>query len=84
MSPAGRPVPKTDERPAGLALSGVSALGLGVQDGDVLTSVEGQPALSPGVVIDAVVRARGRRAPTVSGILYRGKERYVLVVEQPY
>ena len=82
--PSGKPVPAQGNRPAGIALFGVGALGLGVLDGDVLTEVEGQPARAPGQVIEAIVRARGRRADTISGVLYRGQERFVLIVEQPY
>lgn len=84
LKPSGKPVPAQGNRPAGIALFGVSALGLGVLDGDVLTEVEGRPARAPGQVIEAIVSARGRRADTISGVLYRGQERFVLVVEQPY
>jgi hypothetical protein len=84
VKPSGKFVPAHGNRPAGIALFGVGALGLGVLDGDVLTEVEGRPARAPGQVIEAVVRARGRRADTISGVLYRGQERFVLVVEQPY
>jgi hypothetical protein len=84
VQPSGTPVPPEGERPAGIALHGVGALGLGVLDGDVLTEVEGRPARAPGQVIDAILRARGRRAPTISGVLYRGQHRFTLVVEQPY
>jgi S1-C subfamily serine protease len=84
VRPSGKPVAAQGNRPAGIALFGVGALGLGVLDGDVLTEVEGQPARAPGQVIEAIVRARGRRAGTISGVLYRGQERFVLVVEQPY
>ncbi len=82
--PRGKPVPKTATRPAGLKLSGVSALGLGVLDGDVLTEAAGAPALDGGAVIEAVLRARAKQAKTISGTFYRGDERYSLVVEQPY
>lgn len=84
VRPSGKPVAAQGNRPAGIALSGVGALGLGVLDGDVLTEVEGQPARAAGQVIEAILRARGRRAATISGVLYRGQERFVLVVEQPY
>jgi hypothetical protein len=84
VRPSGKPVPAQGNRPPGIALSGVAALGLGLLDGDVLTEVEGRPARAPGQVIEAIVRARGRRADTISGVLYRGQERFVLVVEQPY
>ena len=84
VTPSGKPVPALGNRAAGIALFGVGALGLGLLDGDVLTEVEGRPARAPGQVIEAIVRARGRRADTISGVLYRGQERFVLIVEQPY
>jgi hypothetical protein len=71
-------------RPAGLRLSGVSALGVGVRDGDVLTEAAGVPALDAGRVIEAILVARARGARSVSGTFYRGDERWAIVVHQPY
>jgi len=82
--PRGKPVPATARRPAGLKLSGVSALGIGLLDGDVLTEAAGAPALDSAAVIQSVLRARARRAKTISGTCYRGDARFSLVVEQPY
>lgn len=82
--PRGVAVPATSARPAGLKLSGVAALGIGLVDGDVLTRAVGQPALSSGAVIQAVLAARARRAPVLEGEFWRGAERWVLRVEQPY
>ena len=84
VRPSGVPVPADGDRPAGLALHGVSALGVGLRDGDVLTQVAGAPASSPGVVIGAVLAARQRRAPAMSGLVYRGSEKIALYVEMPY
>jgi hypothetical protein len=50
--PRGKPVGATAQRPAGLRLSGVSALGIGVEDGDVLTEAAGVPALDASGVIE--------------------------------
>lgn len=72
------------ERPAGLVLSGVGALGVGLRDGDILTHVAGAPARSQGQVISTVVAARQRRLKAVSGRFWRGGEPYNLVVEIPY
>jgi hypothetical protein len=77
-------VPATAVRPAGLSLAGVGALGIGVQDGDVLTRAVGQPALSTGAVIQAVLGARARHAPVLEGELWRGGQRFLIRVEQPY
>jgi hypothetical protein len=84
VRPSGVPVPADGDRPAGLALSGVSSLGVGLRDGDVLTQVAGAPASSPGAVIGAVLAARQRRAPAMSGLVYRGSEKIALYVEMPY
>jgi len=80
----GVPVAKQGARPAGLRLVGVSALGVGLQDGDVLTRAVGQPALSREAVVRAVLVARARRDKVLEGEFYRGSERWVLQVEQPY
>lgn len=82
--PHGAPVPATAVRPAGLRLAGVGALGIGLRDGDVLTRALGQPALSTGAVIHAVLAARARHAPVLEGEFWRGDQRWVIRVEQPY
>jgi hypothetical protein len=82
--PAGSPVRATSSRPAGLALAGVSALGVGLSDGDVLVEVEGSPVRTEGQVIGMVIAARGRRVPHLSAIFFRGAEPMWLTVEMPY
>jgi hypothetical protein len=82
--PHGAPVAATAYRPAGLRLAGVAALGIGMNDGDVLTRAVGQPALSTGAVIQAVLAARARHAPVLEGEFWRGTQRFVIRVEQPY
>ncbi|MBK7579113.1 MAG: hypothetical protein IPI67_02815 [Myxococcales bacterium] len=82
--PAGFPVAAQGERPRGLALVGVSALGIGLQDGDVLTHAAGRPALTPGDVIGVVIGSRNERAPEIWGRFWRNGEPWNLVVEQPY
>jgi len=78
------PVKANASHPAGLLLSGVSALGIGLQDGDVLTEAAGQKATSVATVVGIVIAARGRQAPEISGRFYRGWVPYGLTVEQPY
>ncbi len=80
----GVPVGQDGARPPGLELHGVSALGVGLRDGDVLTRALGQPALSRAQIVRAVLLARARREKVLSGEFYRGRERWVLRVEQPY
>jgi hypothetical protein len=84
VRPSGSPVAASADRPAGLALQGVAGLGVGLRDGDVLTQVAGAPASSTGAVIGAVLAARQRRAPAMSGVVYRGADKIALYVEMPY
>lgn len=84
VRPSGTFVPARGRRPAGLALSGVSALGIGLRDGDVLTHAAGRPALSAGDVIGVVIGARAGRASEISGRFWRDGEPWNLIVEQPY
>jgi hypothetical protein len=84
LRPSGIPVPARGDRPAGLALSGVGGLGIGMIDGDVLTSAAGRPALSPGDVIGVVIGSRAKGAPEICGRFWRNGEPWNLIVEQPY
>jgi hypothetical protein len=65
-------------------LVGVAGLGIGLRDGDVLTSALGQPALSSSAVVRAILVARSQRIRVLEGEFFRGQERWVLRVEQPY
>jgi hypothetical protein len=82
--PHGAFVPANGVRPAGLRLGGVSALGIGVQDGDVLTRAAGQPVTATSAVIQAVLVARAHHVAILEGELWRGDQRFILRVEQPY
>ena len=82
--PQAVPVKANAEHPAGLLLRGVSALGVGLQDGDVLTEAAGQKARSVAQVVGLVLAARGRQAPEISGRFYRAGVPFGLTVEQPY
>lgn len=77
-------VPALGERPAGLRLLGVSALGVGMRDGDVLTRVLGAEVSSVGEVVARVIAARNQRARSISGEFWRDGSRWALIVEQPY
>jgi len=72
------------EHPAGLLLGGVSALGVGLQDGDILTEAAGQRATSVAQVVGLVLAARSRQASEISGRFYRAGVPFALTVEQPY
>ena len=82
--PTGSPIQASGQRPAGLVLHGVGALGVGLQDGDILTSAAGRPALTPGDVIGVVLASRGARVPVISGRFWRNGQPWQLIVEQPY
>lgn len=82
--PRGVFVPANAVRPAGLRLLGVGALGIGVQDGDVLTRALGQSVTATGAVIQAVLVARAHHAAVLEGEFWRGAQRFILRVEQPY
>jgi S1-C subfamily serine protease len=82
--PRARSVAATEERPGGVQLLDVSALGVGMQDGDVITEVAGRAVRGEGDIVAMVLSARSRQAPTVSAVFYRGKVRGSLVVAMPY
>lgn len=84
VAPRGVAVKADGKRPAGLRLANVGGLGVGLRDGDVLTRAVGQPALSKGAVVQAVLIARARRVPVLDGEFWRDGERWALRVEQPY
>jgi hypothetical protein len=84
VQPTGIPVAAKGRRPAGIAVQGASAVGIGVRDGDVLTEVLGQPVRSAAQVIAVVIAARGANRPAIAGTLWRGTRSYSVVVEQPY
>jgi hypothetical protein len=82
--PQGSFVAETAEHPAGLRLVGVAALGIGVQDGDILIEALGITPRSPGQVIGAIIEARSHKAALLSGTLWRRGELIRIAVEQPY
>ena len=82
--PGANPVRASGDHPAGLQLRGVSALGVGLEDGDVLTEAAGQRASSVATVVGVVLAARARHSSEISGRFYRAGVPYVVTVEQPY
>lgn len=82
--PGAIPVSPVGGRPGGLLLTGVGGLGLGLQDGDILTHALGQPAVSEEMVVGAVIRARGARQAQLSGRVWRDGRFFPLIVAQPY
>ena len=82
--PQAVPVKANAYHPAGLLLRGVSALGIGMQDGDVLTEAAGQKASSVAAVVGVVLAARARLSPQISGRFYRAGVPFSITVDQPY
>jgi len=82
--PRGSFVGATAQHPAGLRLTGVAALGIGVQDGDILTEALGITPHGPGEIIGAIIEARAKQARFLSGTLWRQGQSFSLTVEQPY
>lgn len=82
--PRGVFVVETALHPAGLRLSGVAALGLGLQDGDILVEALGVAPKSPGQVVGAVIEARAKQTRYLSGTLWRAGQTFRITVEQPY
>jgi len=82
--PHGSFVGQTPEHPAGLLLSGVAGLGIGVQDGDILIEALGITPRAPGQVIAAVIEARAKQPRFLSGKLWRQGQIFPITVEQPY
>lgn len=74
--------------PAGIELSGVSGLGIGLADGDRLVSVAGIPVTERSQVVSEVLAARARgSASIVVGLIRmttRGPVPFSVTVEQPY
>jgi hypothetical protein len=82
--PQGSFVAQSDQHPAGLRLSGVAALGIGVQDGDILIEALGITPRAPGQVIGAIIEARAKQARFLGGTLWRQGQTFPITVEQPY
>jgi hypothetical protein len=77
-------VPQRAAQPAGLQLAGVSALGVGLEDGDVLFQVAGVPVRSDTHVAEIVRAARDRKVRSISARIWRNGETLALVVGMPY
>lgn len=82
--PSGSFVPKTELHPAGVRLLGVGALGIGVEDGDILVEALGFTPRSSGQIIGAIIEARAQRVRYLSGTLWRKGQTLRITVEQPY
>lgn len=82
--PSGKPAPAKGKRPAGVAVYGVSGLGIGAKDGDVITEIMGQPVRSVAQGMMLIIGARAAERPVITGTLWRGMRSFSVAVEQPY
>ena len=82
--PQGSFVQKTLQRPAGLRLSGVNLLGIGLEEGDILIEALGLPAQSSGAIVGAIIAARAEKARHLVGKVWRRGQTFQITVEQPY
>jgi hypothetical protein len=81
--PEGVPAGASRGRPAGVRLTGVTQMAVGVFDGDVVTHVDGGAVGDPGEVVARVLAALGRRQASLRATVYRGTAPYDLVVGLP-
>lgn len=68
---------------AGVALFGISPLGVGLENGDIVTAIEGEPTPDVDSASTAITRALGRGSKTLHGSLNRHGETYAVRVEIP-
>ena len=81
--PSGHSIPARGARPAGIELSGVARLGVGLREGDVLTEVAGRAVQNEDQVVAIILAALARQVRSLSGVFFRGGVRWSLVVEVP-
>lgn len=88
MMPVGRSREAGFGLPAGIELSSVAGLGIGLLDGDRLVAVGGVPVTERSQVVSLVLAARGRHEPQLVASLWRrtalGPRAFSVVVQQPY
>jgi len=72
------------KRPAGIQLSGVSAMGVGLLDGDILVQVAGVPVKRQTQVAAIVRAARERKVHSINARVWRNGETIALTVGMPY
>ncbi len=79
----GRTARDTEGRAVGVRITGVGRLGVGLADGDVITSIDGTKTPDEESATAAALAAIGRGARSVSGTLLRGNDTINVVVELP-
>jgi hypothetical protein len=72
-----------DGKPAGIRISGVSGLGTGLRDGDVIVAVEGAPAMDEEAATDLALSAIARGSSTLHATAMRGDRSFPITAELP-
>ena len=70
-------------RPIGVRLTGISGTGVGLQDGDLITSIEGAPTMDDDTATDVLLSAIARGKSVIHAKLLRGTRPIDLTVEVP-
>jgi S1-C subfamily serine protease len=78
-----RTVRGPDRRPAGVRLTGVSGLGIGLRDGDVIVAVDGKPALDEDACTSAALSAVARGDSTLRATIERDGVPFDCAVDLP-
>jgi hypothetical protein len=68
---------------AGIRLSGVSPLGIGLRDGDLIVAVEGKPALDEEAATDLALSAIARGAMALHATAMRGDRSFPITADLP-
>jgi hypothetical protein len=79
----GRTVLGADGRPAGIRLSGVTGLKVGLRDGDVIVAVEGEPTLDEGAATEVSLSAIARGASVLHATGLREERALLITADLP-
>jgi S1-C subfamily serine protease len=74
---------RVDGKPAGIRLTGVSGLGVGLRDGDVIVAVEGEPALDEDAATDIALSTILHGGSTLRATAMRGSRLVAITAELP-
>jgi hypothetical protein len=79
----GRSTRPQDGEPPGVRLTGVSALGVGLRDGDIVTSIEGAPAPDAETATDTALAVIARGGTVLHATVQRGDQVIPLTADLP-
>ena len=79
----GRTARGSDGKPRGVRLTGVSATGVGLEDGDTVVSVDGRPTMDEDAATDAALAAVAQGKSSLRCKVERGDQTIDVVVDLP-